>query len=262
MKTFATTLALVSAVLCPAGLAQVTSPAPSSTTGPPETTRGRSAGPSLAPGARPPAWLGVTYSEPEPRPGDDDTAPPKGALVTGVVKDGPADRAGLRGGDVIVRVGDTPVTVASELPLAVTRQTVDGWVEIEVDRRGRAQTLSVRTGLRPDDAGAREMRAGAIGVTPVDVPEQLKTWWGGDADHGVLVGEVLAGGPAERGGLQPGDLILEFDARPVPNSAALRERVQRGGVGNRVRVLVSRQGTRFELDIDIEDAPTGRNRRT
>jgi serine protease Do len=209
--------------------------------------------------APPAAWLGVTYGPPERTAAKEETP---GALVTAVVRDGPADRAGIRAGDIVVRVGNAPVALAADLPAAVARQATDGWVEVELLRRGDRRTVSLRLLERPEDARARELRRGSIGITLLDVPVQLRERWGGSEGRGVLVGEVRPGGPAERAGIQPGDLVLEIDGRDVPNAEELGRRVQLGGVGNRLPMLASRQGTILEVLVDVEDAPPrARNQR-
>ena len=88
------------------------------------------------------AYLGVSTSE---RPGG-------GALLRAVVPGGPADDAGLRDGDVIVRVAETRVDRPEDITEAVLERKPGDTVRVEVERDGDRRTLEVRLGERPAQA--------------------------------------------------------------------------------------------------------------
>jgi len=73
----------------------------------------------------------------------------RGALVAGVAEDGPADRAGLRAGDVVTSVGGEPVASSAELTRRVANAGPNRRIELEVLREGKARSVAVRTGTRP-----------------------------------------------------------------------------------------------------------------
>ncbi len=223
----------------------------------------------VVPGGAPAGWLGVTLGttdllQPDPPPDEEPSAAPgepgpegaviTGAVITGIVKDSPADRAGLRAGDLVVRVGTATIAGPSDVQRAVASAPPGEWSELEILRGAQRRTVTVKIGAR-DDAQTLELRRAYVGITPVDVPAQLKEAWGGAEDRGVLVGEVAPAGPAARGGLRPGDLVLRVNGHAVGTPGELMQRVQLGGVGNTAEVEISRQGTLFTLAVDLEDVP-------
>lgn len=107
------------------------------------------------------AWLGVQIGNHHgPAPSTDTTRPPMivsivgprqgGAIVTEVSADGPAHRAGIEAGDVIVALDDTPVRQASDLVDAVDGHAPGVRVVIELERRGEPHLISVSLGHQPD----------------------------------------------------------------------------------------------------------------
>lgn len=201
------------------------------------------------------SWLGVSLMPVESNP-DDAHGETSGVIVSAVVRDSPADQAGLRGGDVLRRVAGHDVRTPDDVIQSVRRQASGAWIEVELSRHGREKTLDVRVASSPDDpARMSDIRRPWSGVTPIDVPLQLRTFWGGDEERGVLVGEVVPNGPAQRGGLQVGDLVLSIDGKNVATASDLTRRIQLGGVGNTVTFELSRQGTRLAVEVTLEDQP-------
>ncbi|UCF67931.1 MAG: PDZ domain-containing protein [Acidobacteriota bacterium] len=224
---------------------------------------------------RPRAWLGVTLEPVEPPPEAEETSldeiasdtepfPTEGALITGVVKDSPADKAGFRAGDVIVAVEGEPVISPAELIRLVGGSDPGTWVELELIRQRNRRDLSARLAERPE-AGmgsiGRRLKRAWVGVKPVEVPDQLREYWGGSKERGVLIGEVEQGSPAELGGLRPGDLVLAVEGYDVASDRELVERTRRGGIGNTIELEVSRQGTLLTIEIDLVEEPPEKSQR-
>jgi len=202
----------------------------------------------------PKAWLGVSLSDPEP-PVDDDEETPQGALVVGVVKESPADEAGLRAGDLIVQVDAERVASARALIELIGARDPGGWVDLEIVRRGERRHVSARLAPRPQLLRRLAIKRGFIGLTPLDVPRQLREFWGGSETSGVLAAEVEPGGPADIGGIDPGDLILAIDGHEVGNARDLITRVRRSGIGNKIEIELSRQGVLMTVEVRVEEQP-------
>lgn len=216
-------------------------------------TAARAAAPDASAARR--SWLGVSLMPVELNP-DDAGGATSGVIVSAVVRDSPADHAGLRGGDVLRRVAGNEVRTPDDVIQSVRRQDAGAWVEVEISRHGQEKTLSVRVARSPDDpARMSDIRRPWSGVTPIDVPVQLRSFWGGDEERGVLVGEVVQDGPAQRAGLQVGDLVLAVDGKNVATASDLIRRIQLGGVGNTVTLELSRQGTMIAVEVTLEDQP-------
>lgn len=206
------------------------------------------------PSSGPKAWLGVTL-EPAESTEEVGGTTLNGARVGGVVKDGPADRGGIRNQDLILNLDGQAVTSTQDLIRQVGEHVPDTWVQLEVLRRGERRTLQVKLENPPSTQRYREIKRGWVGVIPVDIPKQLKEFWGGAEDSGVLTGEVTPQGPADVAGLQPGDLILEIDGEKVGSSVELIQRIQKLGPGVKAEFHISRQGTVMDLDIELIEPP-------
>jgi serine protease Do len=100
---------------------------------------------------------------------------------------------------------------------------------------------------------------GWVGITQVaDVAEEGEQEGpGGDASGGALVVELLRDSPADQAGLEPGDVVVEVDGRPVENAAQLRNELARAQVGAQLRMTVRREGRRLSLRIAVVEAGTG-----
>ncbi|MGH7086434.1 MAG: S1C family serine protease, partial [Acetobacteraceae bacterium] len=77
----------------------------------------------------------------------------------------------------------------------------------------------------------------------------------GIGSSGVLVNEVVPGGPASQAGLRPGDVVLEVNGTPVADPDAMIRAVASIRPGRRVRLLISRGGQRFDLPVTIGERP-------
>ena len=97
---------------------------------------------------------------------------------------------------------------------------------------------------------------GWVGITRVaDVAEDGEQEGpGGDASGGALVVELLRDSPADRAGLEPGDVVVEVEGRAVENAAQLRNELARAEVGSTLRVTVLREGRRRVLRIPVVEA--------
>jgi serine protease Do len=92
---------------------------------------------------------------------------------------------------------------------------------------------------------------GQLGVMVQPVTPELAEAFGLDEKNGALIGEVTPGSPAERSGLQPGDVILEFDGKKVEGSAELRLMVSKAQPGSEVSAVVFRDGKQLDLTLSI-----------
>jgi S1-C subfamily serine protease len=91
-------------------------------------------------------------------------------------------------------------------------------------------------------------------LTP-KLAEKLKT----GSTEGALVSDVLSGSPAERAGLQPGDVIRQFDGRPVKDINALRSRLAEVDTGHQAELRVIRGGKEYQTSAIIAEAPPDLN---
>jgi len=92
-----------------------------------------------------------------------------------------------------------------------------------------------------------------LGVRYMELGDQLASYFGVDAEHGVLVTSVEPDSPAEKAGLQAGDVILEFDGEPIEHGADLREHVAEAEGGGPLSVKVQRRGKPLDLEVTLAE---------
>jgi C-terminal processing protease CtpA/Prc len=153
----------------------------------------------------------------------------KGALVGRVVLDGPAAKAGIKGGDIIVAMDGKAIESASDLHEAMRATKPDQKVKIEVLREGKRETCTVTLGAAehsfalalPFDRGkladvyALAWRRPRLGVSLMQMTDQLREYFNVEKDRGVLVSSVVEGSPAAKAGLKAGDVIVSIAGRGV-----------------------------------------------
>jgi serine protease Do len=179
------------------------------------------------------AWLGVMVQPITPDLAEAFELPGRaGALVSEVVPKGPADKAGIQRGDVIVGYDGKPIRTMRELPMAVASSLVGKRVEVEVFRDGRTQTFEVRVGLL-EEAGALEVptapggSAAAFGLHVEDLTTEGTPFAGGakGVSSGVIVTDVDPDGPAALAGLRKLDILVELNREPIADIIDLERKL-------------------------------------
>ena len=94
-----------------------------------------------------------------------------------------------------------------------------------------------------------------LGVMIQEITPQLKAQLKLARERGVLISEVIEGGPAERAGLRPGDLVLEFNGKPVQTRRELRWQASLAGVGRDVPMRIARGASEYVLTLRTEELP-------
>ena len=151
----------------------------------------------------------------------------EGALVSSVQPGGPADRAGIKAGDIIVEVNGKKISDISDLQNQVMKNPPGSKLKIKVIRDGKELTFDVITvPLESDETASTEESGQAtnientIGLIVKDItPDLIKRYGLPKVDYGVLVYAVKEGSVAEEAGLQAGDIILSVNKKPVKSSA-------------------------------------------
>lgn len=96
-----------------------------------------------------------------------------------------------------------------------------------------------------------------LGVIIQGMDQKLAKTFGLDKPHGALIAEVVDGGPSAKAGIVAGDVILEFDGKPVRESTELPLLASQAGVGRAVPVLLLREGKRQTLKVTLGEMPSG-----
>jgi serine protease Do len=98
---------------------------------------------------------------------------------------------------------------------------------------------------------------GYLGVNMMDITPFIARQLGLPDTVGALVEEVMPGSPAEKAGLQPGDVIQRFNGRPVTDTRALRSRVAETDIGGKAELTILRKGQQIAITATVSEAPAG-----
>ena len=181
----------------------------------------------------------------------------KGALVSDVKEDSPADRGGLKAGDVIIKYQDSPVADGVALQRLVTKTTVGTKAAVTVIRDGHEKQLAVTIGELPEpvklamadgDAGKQAL----AGVTVQDLDGQTAKELGLNGKvQGVVVTGVEPDSGAEQAGLQRGDVIKEINRQPVKSVKDFEKLASDVKKGERLLMLINRRGASLFLSAKV-----------
>lgn len=172
-----------------------------------------------------------------------------GVLVTRVYEGDPADKGGIRSGDVIVSVAGKPVSSSRDLSALIAGMPVGKQTRIGIIRNQKPLTKVVTLEKREDAPGeARKTDDvnGGIGLRLTDLtPETARRYGYPEKETGVLVQGVKRGSKAEAAGIRAGDLIMEAGRHPVDSVNDVATRIQQLEKGEQLRLLIRRGNRGF-----------------
>ncbi|MFZ5863996.1 MAG: DegQ family serine endoprotease [Nitrospirota bacterium] len=204
-------------------------------------------------------WLGVTIQEVSPELAKQfGLKEARGALVSDILDGSPADKAGIKRGDVVVEIDRKPVENASQLRNLVAALSVGAKATVTVIRDKKEKTVDVVIGEQPKDLagksgepseedGGEGVLAG-IGVHDLS-PELAKRFGLSEDEEGVVVTRVEPGSVAEEAGVQRGDLILEVNRQVVRHAREFAAMAREIGKDESILLLVNRQGQALFLTL-------------
>jgi len=140
-----------------------------------------------------------------------------GALVAEVVSGGPAEKAGLKRGDVIIQFGGKSIGKMRDLPSMVASTPVGKEVELVLLRNGKEKTLVVKIGELAEEkiAQQKEESVGDLGIKVQGITPELADYFDLQTDEGVVVVNVERYSPGAEAGIRRGDIIQEVNQNPV-----------------------------------------------
>ena len=206
-------------------------------------------------------WLGVTIQNVDRNLAESfGLDRPRGALVSQVAPDGPADEAGLEPGDIILTFDGEAIEMSSDLPHVVGLIAPGTEVDVQIIRDKRQRTIEVEVGgLDADDDIADAYRGGSapnegggrLGIAVEEAPEDMLSRW--DLGGGVLVRSVQPGSPADRAGLLPGDVITAVGSTPTRSVEAFRDAIASLEAGDSVPLRLMRRGSPLFIGLRLDD---------
>jgi serine protease Do len=177
---------------------------------------------------------------------------PEGALVVNVEKNGAADKAGLKPGDVVRTANGQTIVSSNDLPALLSTAKPGDKVALDIWRDGKIVRINAVLGNASDKAAPVEVASAAnannsaklgLALRPLEPMERRQS--------GIASGLVIedAGGAAATAGVQPGDLLLSVNGRAVNTVDQVRDVV--GKASKSVALLIQRGGDRIFIPVRI-----------
>lgn len=173
---------------------------------------------------------------------------PGGALIAAVEENGPAAKAGIKAGDVILKFNGHAISSSSELPAQVADVKPGTKATVEISRNGTSKDIDVTVGelkgAKVASADSPNQDHGRLGlaVRPLNPDERQQV-----GAKGLMVEE--ASGPAARAGIRPGDLLLAVNGTSIQSVEQLRTLVAKSG--RTMALLIQRDDGKIFVPVDL-----------
>ena len=201
-------------------------------------------------------WLGVRIQQVTPDIAESlGLKEPRGVMVAGVTEGGPADKAQIKNGDIILKFNNQDVKELHNLPRMVAETAIGTDVPIVVWHDGKEETVSARIAEMPEDdskpaslstpapAPAAPVAISGLGLKVAPIGPETRDKFGLNADQkGVVIIDVGADSAAAERGLRPGDVIMQVQQEDVNSPAEVEARVAKARKQSRKMVLLLIQG--------------------
>ena len=204
-------------------------------------------------------WLGVLIQDVTRELAESfDMDHPHGALIAKVLPDGPAEKAGIEVGDIVVKFNGGKVSFSSDLPPLVGSTLVDTTVSVDIIRRSKHKTIQVKISELPTDdeviakaTTTSQPDENALNVIAKDLTnEQIKEL--DLEDNGILV-EKIGTGPAQKAGIRQGDIILLLNNIKIKDSSHFYDIIKALPKGRSIPVLIQRRGGPIFLALKLDE---------
>ncbi len=174
-----------------------------------------------------------------------------GALVSQVTPGSPAAQAGLKSGDVIDQLDGHKVLDSSSLQIAVSQDQPGQKVQLGIIRNGQPMTLTANVGqyqkpgseVAENGSGQGGANTGKLGLSVDDLTPDARQQLNVPANvSGAAIADVRPGSPADDAGLQPGDVVVEVNRKPVTSAEQFADAVHTTPTGKALLLLVWTKG--------------------
>lgn len=177
---------------------------------------------------------------------------PEGSLVNQVTPKSPAEKAGLKSGDVILKINGTSISRTGDLLNVLNRTAPDQTIQLEILRDDKTRTISATLGTAPDDTPAAEDKnnpTSGLGMSIRTLTEaELASL---NVRGGILVQDVKRGGLASLSNIVAGDVIIQVNGTAITNSQMFAKTVAALPKNSVARVTIIRQGQRAILGLRL-----------
>jgi serine protease Do len=202
------------------------------------------------------SWIGVMIQDITPELKSKlNLGTEEGALVSDVVSGGPADKAGVKRGDVILRFDDKAIRSTQNLPFVVASTPIGKTVEMEIMRGNQRMNLQIKTEELKEEAEEEtpaEEAGPNLGMEVQEITPEMAKNYNLSRTSGVIIVDVESGSPAGEAGLVPGDIIVEIDKKPVKDLETLNNLLAGVEAGDTILFLIDRGGTTIFVTLTVE----------
>ena len=178
---------------------------------------------------------------------------PEGSLINQVSPKSPAEKAGLKPGDVILKLDGNSISRTSDLIYRLNRIAPNQTIQLEVLRDDKIRTIAATLSTAPDDTPAAEDKnnpTNGLGMNIRDLTEAEQSRL--NVNGGALVREVKRGGLASLSNLVAGDVIVQVNSTPVANSQAFAKAIAALPKNSVARIVIIRQGQRAIVGLRLQ----------
>lgn len=167
---------------------------------------------------------------------------PEGALVSEVIKDSPADKAGVKQGDIILEYNKIPVKTMGGFRNEISLMEPGSVVNLKINRKGQLLTIAVTLGTASDRQLASGGIVGKIGMEVDNLSPEVAAQLGyPSTEQGVVITKIKPGSPAATAGLRPGFIVLAINHKKVMNVGEFNDVMNEATKSKRALFLI-RQG--------------------
>ena len=221
-------------------------------------------------------WLGVTLGESKVVCEKGDTPTNTGVRILTVIADSPADKGGLEDGDVIVKIDDEAVKGSSQVVDLIRAKKPGDTVRVIVLRDGKEKTCDVKLDEKPvlsvDKSpgalielfgdkckflkgfeGFQETKRGYVGMHIQNLTPELREYFGADKETGILISKVEKDGPADRAGLQAGDVIVTVNGKDIKKNLEFQQVIRELKKGDEARLTILRRERKMDIRVVADE---------
>ncbi len=173
-----------------------------------------------------------------------------GALVAEIVEDSPAQKAGIKRGDVIIKFNGTEIKTMDVLPRRVAATRPGKKATVTILRDGKKKSLKVTIGTLEEKKIAKaRFTEEELGITVQEITRELAEHFDLETREGVIVSDVDRSGPAWEGGIRRGDIVLEVNRQTIKTMKDYRQALKKYAGKGTVLLLVRRGGNTLYVAI-------------
>lgn len=200
-------------------------------------------------------WLGVTIQKVSKDLADSfGLETTMGALISSIAENSPAQQAGLKRGDIILTLNEHKIETINDLPRLVADIAIGDTANIGVYREGKILNIMVTIGQlnAEEKIATAPINDNPLGITTMDLSDEIKRRLNIQAEQGVVITSVIAGGVAEKAKLLPGDVVVEYNNQQISNQTDLNNAVASNNHERVQRLLIQRGNALFFTTLSLE----------